>query len=275
MTNMPALTARTADLRAVNSLTKYPSIPTYHALDPRNGGLLDEVTRFEGVVIGTEKIDGTNARIVLLPDCTYLIGSREHLLYAQGDLIGDPALGIAAALRPIADKIATSEHPWPVYGDQIQVLYGEVYGGKVTAASKQYTTTRAVGFRLFDMAVIDQAADKMAWPRERIAAWRDNGGQTFVDEDALAWNAELVGAELTPRLFTIPASDLPVTIAETADWLRANFGTSKAVIDSGGGRSEGVVLRTHDRKVITKARFEDYDRTLRRRAKTAGKGARP
>jgi hypothetical protein len=35
---MNNFSVRTADLRALNSLTKYPSIPTYHALDPRNGG---------------------------------------------------------------------------------------------------------------------------------------------------------------------------------------------------------------------------------------------
>ncbi|MFF0635893.1 hypothetical protein ACFYTS_25690 [Nocardia sp. NPDC004151] len=28
---------------------------------------------------------------------------------------------------------------------------------------------------------------------------------------------------------------------------------------------EGIALRTPDRSVITKARFEDYDRTLRRK----------
>lgn len=62
---------RAADLRAVNSLTKYPSIPTYHALDPGNGGLLDDAIPFMGRVIGTEKVDGTNARIILLQDGNY------------------------------------------------------------------------------------------------------------------------------------------------------------------------------------------------------------
>jgi hypothetical protein len=35
---------RTTNLRALNSLTKYPSIPTYHELDPCNGSLLDTPT---------------------------------------------------------------------------------------------------------------------------------------------------------------------------------------------------------------------------------------
>ncbi len=35
---------RETDLAKLNSLTKYPSIPTYHALDPKNGSLLEQVT---------------------------------------------------------------------------------------------------------------------------------------------------------------------------------------------------------------------------------------
>src|SRR3954470_23466594 len=69
---------RTVDLRTVNSVTKYPSIPTYHELDPRNGGLLDTCVSFDGTVIGTEKVDGTNSRIILLPDGAWLLGSREE-----------------------------------------------------------------------------------------------------------------------------------------------------------------------------------------------------
>jgi hypothetical protein len=32
------------------------------------------------------------------------------------------------------------------------------------------------------------------------------------------------------------------------------------------GRAEGLVLRTSDRAVIAKAKFQDYERTLKRRA---------
>lgn len=67
---------RTASLRAVNSMTKYPSIPTYHALDTKNGCLLGETVPLAGPVILTEKVDGTNARIIALPDGSWIIGSR-------------------------------------------------------------------------------------------------------------------------------------------------------------------------------------------------------
>jgi hypothetical protein len=171
---------RAVDLGALNSMTKYPSIPTYHTLDPKNGGLIEgETIAFPGTVLGTEKVDGTNARIISLPDGNFLLGSREELLYAKGDLIGNPALGIVAALREVADGLA------PVEGDVVRVHFLEVYGGKVTAASKQYTGTKAVGFRLFDVAVIDDYRAVLAKDAAAVSAWRDAGGQPWLDEDAL------------------------------------------------------------------------------------------
>src|SRR5690349_5017210 len=163
---MPGMDIRRVDLRALNSLTKYPSIPTYHLLDPRNGGLRDEAVVFSGPVVGTEKVDGTNARIIMLPGGDWLLGSREELLYARGDLIGNPSQGIVAALKPVAEALA------PVTGDEIRVIYVELYGGKVGAAAKQYTTdpTR-YGWRCFDVVALRDHAEQLTWPAERISAW--------------------------------------------------------------------------------------------------------
>jgi hypothetical protein len=250
------------DLRAVNSMTKYPSIPTYHTLDPRNGGLIEEAVPFTGTVVGTEKVDGTNSRLVMLPDGSYLIGSREELLYARGDLIGNPALGIADALRPVADSLAIPT------GDRIVVYFLEVYGGKVTAASKQYTGSGRVGFRLFDVVDIDDHADLLTWDPKRISGWREGGGQRFRDEKALAEAASDAGLEVTPRLFEIDAADLPTGIGDTRAFLDERLPGTLATLDSGaGGRAEGIVLRTTTRSVIAKARFQDYERTLRRRSR--------
>ena len=77
---------RKTDLQKLNSMTKYPSILTYHKLGER-GRLLDEVQiPLAGLTIyATEKIDGTNSRIIICPDGTFIVGSREDLLWAQGD----------------------------------------------------------------------------------------------------------------------------------------------------------------------------------------------
>ncbi|MEV6967403.1 RNA ligase family protein [Hamadaea sp. NPDC051192] len=259
---MTAFNVRAANLPAINSMTKYPSIPTYHSLDPRNGGLLDETVPFAGVVVGTEKVDGTNSRIILLPDGTYLLGSREELLYAKGDLIGNPALGIVDALRPIADRLPAVE------GDRIVVHYLEVYGGKVTAASKQYTGGRSIGNRLFDVAVVGDYREMSDWDARRISGWRDDGGQDFLDEAALRQTAERTGLVLTPRLFEIDATDLPTDIARTKAFLDEWMPATLAALDGdAAGRAEGIVLRTPDRKAIAKARFQDYERTLKRRGR--------
>ncbi|MFU8871498.1 RNA ligase family protein [Micromonospora sp. SL4-19] len=253
---------RAADLRAVNSLTKYPSIPTYHALDPRDGGLRGEVVPFTGTVTLTEKVDGTNSRIILTPDGEYLIGSREELLYARGDLIGNPALGIVDALRDLAERLRAEAVP----GDRITVWYLEVYGGKVTAGSKHYTAERQVGHRLFDVAELDGYADLLDLPVGRIADWRDGGGQRWLDEEALTDRAARHGLATVPRLAGVDAGELPRDLDKTYAVLTDLLPHTLVALDGPPGRAEGLVLRTADRSVIAKARFQDYERARRRRS---------
>ncbi|TDD45775.1 hypothetical protein E1263_37995 [Kribbella antibiotica] len=254
------LDLRNCDLDNLNSVTKYPSIPTYHSLDPRNGGLLDDRVPFTGPVIGTEKVDGTNARIITLPDGSYLLGSREELLYAKGDLIGNPALGIVAELRRVADAL-----PVPA-ADRIEVRFLEVYGGKVTGASKNYTGDRRVGHRLFDAIHLTDYEDLLAQPRAALSDWREAGNQPFLAEEELQKLAAADGLTLTPRLFILDAVDLPDGMEETQAFLTQHLPhTLSGLDDSAVGTPEGIVLRTPDRSTIAKARFQDYSRTLKRR----------
>lgn len=248
---------RTADLAAINSMTKYPSIPTYHALDPKTGVLLPQAVAFGGPVLATEKIDGTNARLIGFPDGSYLLGSREELLYARGDLIGNPALGIVEALRPFADAL-----PWPLNSGAVVVCWFEVYGGKVTAASKQYSTSQRLGFRMFDAAAIPDFAELLERGADALSRWREAGQQPFFDEMRLQQLAGELGVALTPR---IPIGPLPTNIRDAAAFLRAAIPTSQATLDAqASGRPEGLVVRTSDRRTIAKLRFDDYERTLRR-----------
>jgi len=251
---------RTVDLAKLNSLTKYPSIPTYHTLDPKNGELLEAVTAFTGRVLGTEKVDGTNSRIISLPDGSYLLGSREELLYGKGDLIGNPALGIVDTLKAAADRLCDGER------DEITVYYLEVFGGKVTGASKQYTGEQRVSFRLFDVAILREYEALLSWPAMQIAQWRDNGGQGFAGEAALEEIAAQHGLMLPPRLFTLSSIELPQGISETLTFLRTHLAETRCRLDgAAGGKPEGIVLRSPDRSTIAKARFEDYERTLKRK----------
>lgn len=246
------------DLAKLNSATKYPSIPTLHEIGDR-GNLAETRIEFVGEVVLTEKVDGTSSRIVLMPDGDWLIGSREELLTARGDRVPNQALGIVAALAELAHRLKGEPT------DRITVFYLETFGARIGANGKQYSGTGAVGHRMFDLAYIPTHV--LDWDREKIAGWRDRGGQPFAAEPVLRRAAEAEGIELTPRLGTIPASDLPTTVEETHDWLAATIPHTLAALDEQGrGQAEGIVLRTPSRSVTAKARFEDYRRTLKNRA---------
>lgn len=241
----------------LNSATKYPSIETYHVLGER-GRLTNEVTKFYGPVYLTEKVNGSNARIVVDRDGDYIIGEREGLLYAKGDRVANPSLGIVEALRDFADLTDLA----PTNGD-LRVYFLEVYGGKIGSNAKQYTASGNFGFCLFD--VVDVPVDVLSWPRERIASWRENGGQNFLSEDALTDLAKERQIPLVPRLAVTEAAELPVSIKETYDWLGSCLPKTNVALDDGAkGRPEGIVFRSFDRSIIRKARFADYERTLKK-----------
>ena len=241
-------------LRALNSATKYPSIPTYHTLGGR-GRLTDEVMTFEGPVLLTEKMDGANGRIVKDSDGDWVIGAREHFLTAKGDRIYTPTEHIVDVIGHIADKLTTPSNGYLVY-------YMEIYGGNVGAQAKQYTASKEVfSYRMFDIAHIP--ADVVTWPLENIALWREKGGQEWLDEDVLVVHSQISGVPLTPRISLAPGHQLPKDLASTQRWLTEHSPKTMAPVDSTGkGGSEGIVLRTLDRKTIAKARHADYSRTL-------------
>ena len=244
----------------LNSMTKYPSILTYHSLGDR-GRLTEHVQiPFENDddLVVTEKVDGTNARIIYLPDDDFIIGSREDLLHAKGDRIWVPTEGIVSTIREIAESGHSNL-------DNVVVVYGEVFGGR-TSQHKNYTAHQKTGYRVFDVVfILRPQADEMIanWDRQKIAQWRDNGGQNFRDEAAIKTVSEILKQDTTPRLATIKGKDLPKTVKGVSDWLQ-QFAKTKCRLDDGAkAKSEGVVVRTHNRSKIAKIRFEDYERTLR------------
>lgn len=246
------------NLKATNSLTKYPSILTYHALGER-GRLTGElqVPFGEGPLFASEKIDGTNARIICHAG-DYLVGSREELLHARGDCIWNPSMGIVDALVGTDERIASLTRP----AQHVTVVYGEVYGGKITSASKQYTSGCAVGFRVFDVVSFeeDEFRAMLTWETARIASWRDSGGQRFLDDLVLNQFAEMSRLELVPHVTTLDS--LPCDRAEVLAMMRAVLPETRAGLDV-NGRAEGLVVRTPTRSRIAKLRFEDYERNLR------------
>lgn len=250
----------TTYLAALNSATKYPSIPTYHQLDPEDGSLLETVMLFDGQVTLTEKVDGTNARIILLPDGDWFIGSREELLIAKGDRVFNQMLSIVETLYSLARMVTL-----PI--KSLAVLYLEVYGHGIGSNAKQYTTGKSTGYRLFDIAFVQP--NVLGWPRDRIASWRDHGGQDYIDESMLQQVSSDMGIPLTPRLGSVDAGELPVSIEDTHEWLTKHLPSTQVRLDEDGNpqnnRAEGIVLRNDRRKIIAKAKLNNYERTLRLR----------
>jgi hypothetical protein len=256
---------RAFDLKKINSATKYPSILTYHALGDR-GCLKEEVLvpfSADDKVFLSEKIDGTNARIILFPKGAYLIGSREELLFGFGDWIYNTTLDIVNTIRTVADNARRIY--WRQLEQSVFVLFGEVYGGKVGTA-KNYTKTGKLGFRLFDVIMMEakEFEDLLDLPIEKIAAWRENGRQNFVGVRTIANVAADIKCSTVPSIIgTCP----PQTIQETYGWLKSVLpGTTNALLENDAlGKPEGIVIRTEQRSKIAKIRFEDYERTLRKK----------
>ena len=247
---------RTIDLAALNSATKYPSILTYHSLGEKGRLTDDRLFDPPANLIVTEKIDGTNTRLIFMPDGYYLIGSREHLLYARGDLIGNPALDIVESIKPMMESLnALVDRS----NGHVHVAFLETYGGKTTSAAHNYTSNRAIGHRLFDICTVPPA--QLSADLEQISSWREHGGQNFYAESELSAIADTLSVKLTERL---PAQALPESHADTLAWLEVILPRTKASLDdAAAGLPEGVVVRTPDRSKIAKIRFEDYRRTLK------------
>lgn len=249
----------------LNSATKYPSIPTYHPLGDK-GRLKDEAPiQFGEHWVATEKIDGTNARIIMLPGIdNVLVGSREEILHSYGDLVWNPQMGIVEHLRP---KISCLPR---ISEGSIWVFYGEIYGGKVTANSKQYTRDGNVGFRVFDVAEI--ALQSIEGLSKEVLAIRRESSNTFqifqgvetTLEFCLNWGFEVVKTVVGSHRDLA----LPQGLEETHGWLKTLLPKTNCDLDEGAnpGKAEGLVIRTRSRSVIAKARFEDYERTLRMKA---------
>lgn len=265
------------DFAALNSATKYPSILTHHQLGAR-GMLTDELGPFADVnpeenVYLREKLNGANSRIVLFNNTDYVLGSREELLYARGDrLIKQPVpelTSIVETLRPIAEDIVSqweSQTSVEFGSDSVMVLYFETYGGKIGREAAQYTGADHLGARLFDYVLVER--EVLCWDRAKIARWRDEEqGQNFGDTEDLRSVARQYKLPTVPNVGSVRAGDLPTSLEGMLDFLERNLPETQAYLDDDGkGQSEGLVLRTHDRSVISKARFQDYRNTLKRRA---------
>lgn len=240
------------NLAAVNSATKYPSIETYHVLGER-GRLADQVMEFDGPVILSEKVDGTNIRVIKDPFGDWVIGSREELLTAKGDRVANKFQGVVEALDDLPDRL-------PAPFEDVRVYFMEVYGGGIGGNAKNYSKVGATGFRIFDIAHV--APDIFLTDPETASIWRKSGGQRWMPWDQVkALVGGLDGVETVPEVGRCHFVDLPTEHRATLDWLERMTPKTRCGLTE-QGPAEGMVLRSPDRSTIAKARFQDYRRTL-------------
>lgn len=252
----------TNNFAKLNTATKYPSILTYHVIGDK-GRLKDELSYnvpFENEeVYFTEKVDGTNSRIIICGD-DYIIGSREELLYAKGDRVTNPTLGIVNTLKPIAERLVRELE---LKVTEFVVIYGETYGGNIGKNKKNYTKSGEFGYRMFDlwkMSGIELLGMFNLISQSEISLWRENGGQPFVSVEELNAYNDKLNLPKVPQLLTMQRNDLPSDIEGIYELLK-NYERTKVGLDE-HGKSEGLIVRSKDRGFITKIRFEDYEKTL-------------
>lgn len=261
-------------LDKINSATKYPSILTYHELGSKGGMVngLCEGKSFpsnEKIEI-TEKVDGTNSRMVLVGN-DFLIGSREEIVYARRDrvknsVIIDPVVKALYKVVQEADGLDFNK-------DYVTVIFGETYGHKIQSGSKVYCAgSQKIGYRVFDIVrwTIDEFINIMASiPSDALASWRDKGNQKFLSTYDLSLFCDKFSINRTPIVYSGYGKEIPTDVEETLNWMGNTIPLSKAVLDTVGvddlsnpkfGSPEGLVIRTQDRSLIRKLRFNDYNK---------------
>ena len=241
----------------INTLTKYPSILTLHKFGER-GRFTDEITtNIEGeTMFASEKIDGTNVRIVCLGD-EFLVGSRNNILHYSKDFYWDESMGIVKQFYDQnLPKLTT---------DKLTIIFGELFGGKITANSKDYGK-ESHGFRVFDVAIIDDL-EILKKPITEISAWRESTVNSSID-DSLKYGQKFENLDKLKsyEFELVPQIEFELINFEHQSVLNALekyiSKTNVALTETAKGGTEGVILRNHDRTKIVKLRFEDYRRTL-------------
>jgi len=252
------------DIECLDSITKYPSIPSYHEHGDR-GRLTEELSiRFEPEEEweATEKMDGVSARIILTP-YGWLLGSRDQLLTHEHDVVRNPRLRICETLVPLVQGFDSTGQ------DSIVCVYGEVYGGhkgELGKRSHHYAPNGETGFRVFDVVdlCLREAALLFRLPLQKIAQWRDVGNQPFQSRGQVQHWCSLLRLEHVPLLTGGTGKDLPKTLAESYEFLTTcSPQQSRAGLLGQSARPEGLVIRNPSRTKIAKLRFEDYERTSR------------
>lgn len=191
----------------------------------------------------TEKIDGTNIRVILYPDGRVSFRGRTDNAQLYPKLVDVlnhmfPE-GTTQALYPDQQKKDTP-YPWTI-------LYGEGYGEKIQKGGGNYREGQS--FRLFDVLIIPQEVERGWWQE-----W-----------DTVCKMAERLGVETVP--FHTGMEELPMLPEELLAWFPASevARREKSLMSNPARLPEGVVARTNPllfnrlgERVMWKLKLKDF-----------------
>ncbi len=214
---------------------EYPKIETLYDRDEKTHKVILTKTRlpeFENIKRWrvTEKIDGTNIRIILLPE-----GSLQFRGRTDNAQMPAPLLAYLEAVLTL-EKMQSA---FPHRANSPVILFGEGYGEKIQNGGNY---RKGVAFRLFDV-VVDQ------W-------WLEPANVEDI--------AGKLGIQTVPAL--PPMDSLPTSPADLAEILGHDGNSPTAIAEGGAGcRAEGIVARTspllltrRGERLMWKLKFRDF-----------------
>ncbi len=218
------------DTTLVADVPTYPKIKTLFVRNPETFKVTTELKCLEFGAVKhwhiTEKIDGTNIRVALLPDNRMFIGGRSNNAQIPPRLMEYLTNTFSAemlieGLRRDADK-------------PLIVLYGEGYGAKIQKGGGNYRADSS--FRLFDVQI----------------------GEVWLEQDTVRDVADQLGIKAVPVF--------PATTLEYAMEHYLPSPSKVAIEDGGPGCvHEGVVARSAPlmldrmgRRIIWKLKGKDF-----------------
>jgi len=237
----------------LESITRFPSIPTFNKFVQKGGILGDEVNdivaQYEDAEFTlTEKLDGTNVRIIITntgPDGApeWFIGVRREFIMMQGSPLFKDTNTVASWFLsrhggvPVnVEGVIRDEHYDALYHKffhidptvpdrvNVVVLYGEMYGGNIQKGKKHYGGENP-HFRLFASQVIENAQKALWGQPEMIAGYRERfalGHWKFVTPDNrkftpidFLWSKDTSGLQHSKLTIHHPFDAVPLLGEET------------------------------------------------------------
>lgn len=233
----------------LNGMTKFPSIYPLHEFIRVGKKMLAHGEPIHSIKDKefdiTEKIDGTNIRIIIHRNCNEVfIGGRGELLAYNKDLLYNDKYGVIDIINKTFDeKILDSFHKSSFWdGNEFLILYGELFGKGIQKRGKQYNA-EGRDFRLFAVRSLTietinvfKSISRENWHSVR----RKNTSMRFFPFGDVLEIRDKLGLQTVPYHGTINIDDL-ATPEEVSNFIK-DFTNSSI----NNARSEGIVLHSLD-----------------------------